>query len=66
MRSGQQALVYCGKLLPLMVLESLAGFYLGTADAEGPCSRESVEYWPSAGQADEALQSGNWTQRDEP
>lgn len=66
-RSGQLALIHCGKLLPLAVLESRVGFYIGTMTVEdGPCSRESAEYWPSAGQAEAALSSGQWTQRDEP
>ena len=51
----------------LMVLQSAAGFYLGTADEEGPVSRESAEYWPTEEAASRALagQEGvDWTQRD--
>lgn len=51
-----------GRNLPLQVLKSNAGFYIGTADEEGPCSRESNEYWPSRDGADKALASGSWTQ----
>lgn len=51
--------------LPLQVLESNAGFYLGTADEDGPCSRESVEYWPARGAAEQALLKGEFTQRQE-
>lgn len=55
-----------GYHLPLRVLRSAAGFYLGTADKEGPVSRESMEYWPTAGDAERALagQEGeDWSQR---
>lgn len=55
-----------GKRLPLQVLESASGFYIGTADNDGPCSRESVEYWPDATLARSALVSGRWTQRQAP
>jgi len=46
-RSGALALAYTGKRLPLQVLRSAAGHYIGTHDDEGPVSRESVEYFPS-------------------
>ncbi|CAD7716420.1 hypothetical protein LMG31886_21080 [Xanthomonas hydrangeae] len=36
---GQLALIHCGKLLPLEVLQSAAGHYIGTRDIEGPVSR---------------------------
>lgn len=65
-RSGQLALEYTGQRLPLQVLKSTAGYYIGTATEEGPCSRESLEYWPSDTAAQQALSSSAWTQRDEP
>ena len=43
---GLLALAYVGKRLPLQVLRSAAGHYIGTFD-DGPASRESVEYFPS-------------------
>lgn len=50
--------------LPLQVLESKDGYYIGTFDLkEGPISRESVEYFPTPDAAEEALRLGNWTQR---
>jgi len=55
-----------GLRLPLQVLQSAAGYYLGTADEEGPVSRESVEYWPTEAQAQTALagiEGTDWTQR---
>lgn len=53
-----------GDELPLQVLESGAGFYLGTwHPTEGPNTRESVEYWPTREAAQNALDSDNWTQR---
>lgn len=64
--NGKLANEYCNVLLPLRVLQSAAGFYLGTIGPDGPCSRESVEYFPTRERADAALASGDWTQRDEP
>lgn len=50
--------------LPLKVLESGKGFYLGTADENGPISRESEEYWGRAEDATHALSGKTpWTQR---
>jgi len=57
------ALAATGQKLPLQVLESQRGFYLGAVDSEGPVSRESEEYWPSPNLAGEALLTGCWTQR---
>ena len=62
-RVGQLALQWVGKRLPLQVLHSHAGHYIGTADHEGYVSRESVEYFGSEKAAHDALVSGNWTQR---
>ena len=36
---GQLALIHCGKFLPLEILHSAAGHYIGTRDTEGPVSR---------------------------
>lgn len=67
-RFGQLALVYGNKTLPLEVLRSGAGYYIGTFDHDAHCpfSRESAEYFPSREEAEHALQSGDWTQRTEP
>lgn len=59
-----------GVRLPLTVLESQKGFFLGTIDEEGPVSRESVEYWTEEADAIAALKTSNtdtqaWTQRSE-
>nr|WP_080380740.1 hypothetical protein [Burkholderia pseudomallei] len=54
---------YTGKRLPLRVLHSVAGYYLGTADDEGPVSRESVEHFPSRHAAEDALANTCWNQR---
>ena len=43
---GQLALTYCGKFLPLEVLQA-PPYYIGTRDTEGPVSRESREYFRS-------------------
>ena len=65
-RFGQLALTYCGKFLPLEVLHSAAGHYIGTTDEDGPVSRESVEYFRSQHAADHALTTGRWQQRIHP
>ena len=53
----------CGVQLPLEVLQSNAGFYIGTSEKGMPFSRESVQYWPSAEAASDALSTGAWTQK---
>ncbi|WP_413731807.1 hypothetical protein [Sodalis sp. RH20] len=63
--AGLLALAYVGKSLPLQVLRSAAGHYIGTFD-DGPVSRESVEYFPSHEAARHALETGAWTQRQYP
>lgn len=63
---GFLALVYAGKRLPLRVCHSAAGHYIGTTDAEGPVSRESVEYFRSLQAAERALATGRWQQRIDP
>lgn len=66
MKYGKLAKSYCGVELPLQVLKSQAGFYIGTSDVEGPCSRESVEYFPTKDAAFAALKTGEWTQKSTP
>ncbi len=61
---GHLAKTCCGLELPLQVLQSAAGFYIGTSDPT-PVTRES-EYWPTVEQAQNALDTGSWTQRLEP
>lgn len=65
-RSGALALTWTGKHLPLQVLRSAAGHYIGTQDDEGPVSRESVEYFPTHLAAQRALDTHAWTQRAHP
>ncbi|WP_370458209.1 MULTISPECIES: hypothetical protein [unclassified Cellvibrio] len=49
--------------IPLKVLKSARGFYIGTCDEQqGPLSRESNEYWTRENDASHALESGQWTQ----
>ena len=55
-----------GFRLPLQVLQSNAGFYIGTCDQGGPVSRESEEYFPDAYTANFSLASNMWTQRTHP
>jgi len=63
---GQLAREYGGESLPLQVLQSAAGFYLGTLQDDMPYTRESMEYWPTKDQAERAMAIGEdaWTQRD--
>lgn len=63
---GYLALIHVGQRLPLQVCHCAAGHYIGTADAEGPVSRESVEYFRSFHAADRALATGQWQQRIHP
>jgi hypothetical protein len=65
-KAGHLAREFGNRRLPLRVLQSANGYYIGTADEEGPYSRESVEYWQASDAAHEALRTGTWTQRDEP
>ena len=51
-----------GLRLPVQILQSNAGWYLGSANEEGPVSRESLEYWPRRELAQTALTEGHWTQ----
>jgi len=55
-----------GQNLPLKVLHSAAGHYIGTFNDDGPVSRESVEYFPTREAASYALETGAWTQRRNP
>lgn len=63
---GHLAMQSGGMKLPIQVLKSGGGYYIGTFDDHGPCSRESVEYWPTEVQANNALLTNNWTQREQP
>lgn len=63
---GHLAMIHTGKLLPLEVMRSAAGHYIGTRNTEGPVSRESTEYFCNAAAARHALESGSWTQRLDP
>lgn len=65
---GKLAFEIMGVRLPLEVMQSPRGFYLGTSNEAGPVSRESHEYWLTAEEAQGALKAGTcaWTQRDEP
>ncbi|MGR4868231.1 hypothetical protein ACIPRI_05100 [Variovorax sp. LARHSF232] len=60
---GYLSLAYTGKRLSLNVLCSAAGHYIGTADVDGPVSRESAQYFRSYQAASQALARGHWQQR---
>ncbi len=65
-RYGLLAALYLGRQLPLKILRANNEFYIGTEDEDGPCSRESQEYWPTWGAAEAALAGGQWTQKESP
>jgi len=55
----------------LCVMKSAAGYYIGTWYKNGdgfeePGSRDRMEYFSTSHEAQEALDSGNWTQREHP
>ncbi len=67
LKFGVLALAFTGQQLPLQVLRSHTGFYIGTLNDDGsPCSRESVEYFRKEESAQYALKNGAWTQRENP
>lgn len=55
-----------GYKLPLVVCKSRAGYYVGTKLQGSPISRESVEYYQTAENAQAALTTNSWTQRPHP
>jgi hypothetical protein len=64
---GKLAREYSQVILPITVLKSARGYYIGTASEElGYVSRESDEYFLTEAGARAALSTGNWTQREEP
>ena len=68
MQHGMLALKWCKVRLPIQVLQSAAGFFIGTADPKepGPISRESQEYWSTREEAEYALRHHEWSQRPNP
>ena len=52
-----------GYTLPLEILKSTRGHYIGTQCSVGPVSRESEEYFKKHDQAEQALKNGTWRQR---
>lgn len=64
--NGQIAKKHLGQELPVEVMQSAAGYYIGTSCNGLPCSRESLQYYRARECADQALQNGTWTQREEP
>jgi len=55
--------VDCGKAMPIAVLSSAAGYYVGFfCPSCGPYSRES-QYFRKREEAQEALEHGTWTPR---
>ena len=55
-----------GHDLPVRILSSNAGYYIGTfSETHGPISRES-QYFDKRIDAEEAFRKGTWTQRRNP
>ncbi len=53
--------------VPLVVLRSAAGYFIGAEDENGsPLSRDSAEYYRTHEEATRALEEGSFTQRLEP
>ncbi|EBF4233491.1 TPA: hypothetical protein JEL83_004651 [Salmonella enterica subsp. enterica serovar Elisabethville] len=63
--TGLLAARFAGLSLPLQVLRSGAGYYIGTQNEDGPVSRESVEYFSTQSLAENALKQGTWSQREQ-
>ncbi|MEM8970602.1 MAG: hypothetical protein AAGD43_00870 [Pseudomonadota bacterium] len=64
---GYLAYAYDEGLLPLQVLNSPGGWYIGTSSDIGePISRESIEYWETQEQAQSAFDQKSWTQKPNP
>lgn len=63
--TGLLAARFAGLSLPLQVLRSGAGYYIGTQNEDGPVSRESVEYFSTQSLAENALEQGTWSQREQ-
>jgi hypothetical protein len=69
-REAREMLVWLqdGKITPLLVMRSRHGYYIGRAETSTgypmPYSRDSVEYFARKEDAQLALDSSSWTQRD--
>jgi hypothetical protein len=63
---GQLAKEFGGLTLPLEILRSQAGWYIGTRLKGAPYSRESAEYYATGDAAERALNARQWTQRPAP
>lgn len=55
------------RISSLKVMRSAAGYYIGRSTADGaPYSRDSLEYWRTAEEAQSALDNDTWTRRMHP
>ncbi len=63
---GHLAKEFGGVTLPLEILRSQAGWYIGTRLKGVPYSRESAEYYATGDAAERALNTRGWTQRPAP
>jgi hypothetical protein len=63
---GQLAKEFGDLTLPLEILRSQAGWYIGTRLKGAPYSRESAEYYATGDAAKGALNARQWTQRPAP
>jgi hypothetical protein len=64
MKYGKLAL-QCGHQLELRVCQSAAGYYIGTLDQHGaPFSRESQQYYVNHADAQLALETNTFTQKE--
>ncbi|MBK0035155.1 hypothetical protein IBT47_22975 [Erwinia sp. S43] len=67
-QTGFLAQKYLNVVLPLEVMQSGRGYYIGTADQESgaPATRESNEYFRKKIDAENALKANLWTQKEHP
>lgn len=63
---GKLAIEFGKRWLPLEVCRSNAGYYIGTMLNGVPFGRESVEYWATWTEANNALKNKTFTQRTTP
>ncbi|HBR2605987.1 TPA: hypothetical protein L9Q09_003330 [Klebsiella pneumoniae] len=67
-QTGFLAQKHLNVALPLEVMQSGRGYYIGTADLESgaPATRESNEYFLMKIDAENALKANLWTQKEHP
>ncbi|MGY3095019.1 hypothetical protein [Pantoea eucalypti] len=67
-QNGLLAKKFLNMQLPMKVMQSARGYYIGTSDPEtgDPVTRESTEYFRKKIDAENALAGNLWTQKEHP